>query len=400
MINLQSNWLRKLASASVLSYTALAVGWAIAHKLVGDEFWLLALANGFAIYLFAPLPLMALLAALARRRTTWAALLIPVLLFFGLFGADLTPPAPVVRAGGNDLTLTVMTYNVLYTNTDAVPIVASVAAAGPDLIAFQELTPLLARQLEREIGARYPYRTPLHPAACYAEVAIWSRYPLQVESVDDEILCRVRPVVVEVEGLRARVVDVHAWSYTTLDQESVERGFRWRREQIEWVLKAVEGKPEPLILLGDLNSTPMHEVYYTLSTFENGHSDGTLSTFENGHSDGALSTFENGHSDGTLSTFENGHSDGTLSTFENGHSDGALSTHLVDSFREAGWGLGHTFPATGGRVWNIPHPGRLVRIDHIFHSDDWQAEAAWVGEWDGASDHRPVIARLRLPRPE
>ncbi len=362
MTSLKNNWFREIASASVLAYAATVGGWAIAHGLVGDGFWLLALVNGFAVYLFAPLPLMALFAALVRRRTTWAALLIPVLLFFGLFGADLTPPAPVVRAGNDDLTLTVMTYNVLYTNTDAAPIVASVTAANPDLIGFQELTPLLARQLEQEIGARYPYRTPLHPATCHAEVAVWSRYPLQAESVDEEILCRVRPVVVEVKGQRVRVVDVHAWPYTTLDQEDVERGFRWRQEQIEWVLKTIAGKPEPLVLLCDLNSTPMHEVYRTLTTFETGHSDGTLSTLENGHS------------------------------------DGTLTTHLVDSFRAAGWGLGHTFPATGGRAWGIPHPGRLVRIDHIFHSDDWQAEAAWVGEWDGASDHRPVVARLRLPR--
>jgi len=68
----------------------------------------------------------------------------------------------------------------------------------------------------------------------------------------------------------------------------------------------------------------------------------------------------------------------------------------VDSFREAGWGLGHTFPAAGGRYWALPYPSLLVRIDYVFHSRDWKAEAAWVGEWDGQSDHRPVIASLTL----
>ena len=104
------------------------------------------------------------------------------------------------------------------------------------------------------------------------------------------------------------------------------------------ILDTVEGQPEPLILLGDLNSTPNHQVHR------------------------------------------------------------ALSAHLVDAFREAGWGLGHTFPAMGGRFWGVPYPNRLVRIDHIFYSDDWQAETARVGEWDGFSDHLPVIARLRLLR--
>ena len=343
----KNNWLGKLALSAVLLYAALVIGWAVAHQFVGDGFWLLALLNSFAFYLFAPLPLVALLTVLARRRLTWLALLSITLIFWGLFGADLTPPAPVARAGAAAPTLTVMTYNVLFDSTAAAPIAASITAAAPDLIAFQEITPLLAQQLEQEIGARYPYRTPLHPAACHAEAAVWSRYPLQVEEVDAEVLCRVRPVVVEVGGathlgsaphLRVRVVNVHAWSYAGLDQESVERGFRWRREQIAWVLDMVAGQPEPLILLGDLNSTPTHEVYRT------------------------------------------------------------LSARFTDTFREAGWGLGHTFPTRGGWLGPIPHPDRLVRIDYIFHSDDWRAEAAWVGEWDGQSDHRPVVARLRLSR--
>ncbi len=330
-----SSWLRQIASASVLLYAAPVIAWYVAYRLVGDGFWLLALANAFAVYLFAPLPLMALLAVLAHRRMTWGVLLTITLLFCGLFGGDLMPPSPVARADTKSPDLTVMTYNVLFTTTNATPIVTAVTSANPDLVAFQELTPLLAQQLEREMGARYPHRTPLH-AGCRAEVAVWSRYPLQTESVDEDTLCRVCSVVVDFSGRAVRVVDIHAWPYTGIDQESVEQSFRWRQEQIESVLDRVEGQPEPLILLGDLNSTPMHEVYRT------------------------------------------------------------LSTHLTDTFREAGWGMGHTFPAAGGHFWGFPYPGRLVRIDHIFHSNNWRAEAAWVGEWDGSSDHRPVVARLGL----
>jgi len=327
--------LKQIVSSSVLLYTALVIGWTVAHRLVGDSFWLLALANGFAVYLFAPLPLVTLLTVLARRRATWVALLTVTLLFCGLFGGDLMGPSPVARAGTESPALTVMTYNVLFTTTDATPIAANITSASPDLVAFQELTPRLAQQLEQEIGARYPYRTPLH-TDCHAEVAIWSRYPLQVESVDENVLCRTRSAVVDFDGRAVRVVDVHAWPFTGFDQESVEHSLRWRQEQIELVLDLVEGQPEPLILLGDLNSTPMHEVYRT------------------------------------------------------------VSTHLEDAFREAGWGLGHTYPATGGRFRGFPYPGQLVRIDHIFHSGHWRAEAAWVGEWDGSSDHRAVVAQLRL----
>ncbi len=338
MTRVKTGWPGRIAAISIFFYAAVVVGWYVAYRLFGDTLWWLAVVNSFAVYLFAPLPLAALLAALVRHRTTWFALLVVALLFLGLFGGDLLPPLSAARAEADASTLTVMTYNVLYTNTDAASIAACITGVTPavDVVAFQELTPTLARQLEGEIGSLYPYRTPLHGADCHAEAAVWSRYPLRVEAVDADVLCRVTSVVVDFDGRAVRVVDIHAWPFTGLDRESVERSVRWRREQIELVLDLVEGQPQPLVLLGDLNATPTNDVYRILSAY------------------------------------------------------------LVDAFREGGWGLGHTYPATGVHFWGLPYPNRLVRIDHVFHSEHWRAEAAWVGEWDGFSDHRPVVAQLRL----
>jgi endonuclease/exonuclease/phosphatase (EEP) superfamily protein YafD len=328
---------RSIVAAPVLAYAALVAAWAVAHRLVGDGFWLLGLVNAFAIYLFAPLPLAALLALVARRRAAWTALAIAALLLAGFFGGELTPPSPVVRAEDEAPTLTAMTYNVLYTSDDAAPVAASVAQAAPDVIAFQELTYPRAQALAQEIGARYPYRTPVVADRCYTQVAIWSRYPiLRTDEVDPDVFCRQRAVVIDFEGRPVRVVGVHAWPYSGLDRESVERSFRWRQEQIDLILDTVAGRPEPLILLGDLNSAPASAVHET------------------------------------------------------------LSAHLADAFTEAGWGLGHTWPAEGGRWHRVPYPARLVRIDYIFHSAEWRAEEAWVSAPDGVSDHLPVVTRLRL----
>jgi vancomycin resistance protein VanJ len=324
-------------AAPVFPYAALLTGWAIAHRLVGDGFWLLALVNACAVYLFAPLPVAMFLALLAQRRAAWISLAIVALLFVGFFGGEFTPPAPIVHAGDDTPTLTVMTYNVLYTSKDTAPIAASVAQTEPDVIAFQELPYLRAQALAQEIGERYPYRTPVVADRCYVQVAIWSRHPiLKIEDVDPDVFCRLRSVVIDFEGQPVRVVNVHAWPYPGIDRKSVEQSFRWRREQIDLILDMVAGQPEPLVLLGDLNSAPMSEVY------------------------------------------------------------GTLATHFTDAFTEAGWGLGHTWPTEGGHWWSIPYPARLVRIDYIFHSAGWRAEEAWVGEWDGVSDHHPVVARLQL----
>jgi endonuclease/exonuclease/phosphatase (EEP) superfamily protein YafD len=168
-------------------------------------------------------------------------------------------------------------------------------------------------------------------------VAIWSRYPiLRVEAVDPDVVCRLKSVVIDFNGKPVRVVNVHAWPFTRSDQESIERSFRWRQEQIELIFSMVEGQPEPLILMGDFNSAPMSDLYQT------------------------------------------------------------ITDRYADAFTKAGWGLGHTWPAEDGEWYHIPHPARLVRIDYVFHSDEWRAEEAWVAEWDGASDHHAVVARLRL----
>ncbi len=63
---------------------------------------------------------------------------------------------------------------------------------------------------------------------------------------------------------------------------------------------------------------------------------------------------------------------------------------LRDAFREAGWGLGVTFPARFAYQEDFPP---LVRIDYIWLTEDFRAVRAWVGP-DGGSDHLPVLADL------
>jgi vancomycin resistance protein VanJ len=65
-----------------------------------------------------------------------------------------------------------------------------------------------------------------------------------------------------------------------------------------------------------------------------------------------------------------------------------LTTFLRDSFREAGWGLGHS--SYGRRP-----PFLAQRLDYIWYTDGLAATEAFVGS-DGGSDHRPVVARLAL----
>ena len=72
-----------------------------------------------------------------------------------------------------------------------------------------------------------------------------------------------------------------------------------------------------------------------------------------------------------------------------------LTTRLDDAHREAGWGLGYTFPQglVWGRFW-VPFP--FLRTDYVLHSPDIRALDIQRGTPSG-SDHLPVVARLGLP---
>jgi vancomycin resistance protein VanJ len=61
---------------------------------------------------------------------------------------------------------------------------------------------------------------------------------------------------------------------------------------------------------------------------------------------------------------------------------------LLDTWRETGWGLGYTWPLKLRGI-NLPFP--IMRIDYIWHTDEFQAISARVGTGT-VSDHLPVIA--------
>jgi vancomycin resistance protein VanJ len=82
-----------------------------------------------------------------------------------------------------------------------------------------------------------------------------------------------------------------------------------------------------------------------------------------------------------------------------------ITAELRDAWREAGWGLGHTFPgalspgSSRPVIMGVPVPKWLIRIDYVFHSGHFRALSARIGPWDETSDHRPVVADLELIDP-
>lgn len=111
--------------------------------------------------------LLLVLALLRRSVLALVALLLPVAAWTYLFGGLFLPAA---EAGSYDLL--VVQHNVSDENENPAGTARSLAAAGPDLIALEELVPPAVAVYEKTLAAEYPYH------AVRGTVGLWSKHPL------------------------------------------------------------------------------------------------------------------------------------------------------------------------------------------------------------------------------
>ncbi|MFI8092445.1 endonuclease/exonuclease/phosphatase family protein [Streptomyces sp. NPDC086080] len=107
------------------------------------------------------------LSLLRRSALALLALLLPAAAWTHLFGGLLLPSAASAPSD-----LVVVQHNVSDDNTDPAGTARALAAAGPDLIALQELVPPALPVYRRTLAAEYPYHV------VRGTVGLWSKHPL------------------------------------------------------------------------------------------------------------------------------------------------------------------------------------------------------------------------------
>ncbi|MEV5776169.1 endonuclease/exonuclease/phosphatase family protein [Streptomyces antimycoticus] len=188
-------------------------------------------------------------ALLRRSAIALVALLLPVAAWAYLFGGLLLPGT---KPGPHDLV--VVQHNVSDENTDPAGTARTLADAGPDLIALEELVPTALPVYEKTLAPDYPYH------AVRGTVGLWSRHPL----------ADARPLDIKPRGI------TEAWSRGLRTVVHTPRGeiaayvahlpsvrvgpsglaSSWRDESAGLLGKAIAAeKRDRLILLGDLNGT-------------------------------------------------------------------------------------------------------------------------------------------------
>lgn len=322
-----------------------ATAWFAAYRQLGDSPWWMFVINSVAPYLFVPVPIVLFGAIIAKRWSLAVAALVPAAIFVMLFGQFFVPVsarAPVVEPGTP--TLTVMTFNLHALNLGVDGIAAAIASSGADVVALQELEATVAVGLVERLGDSYPYRD-LIANAGWSGLGVFSKVPLRPEQQRMGGTDRRNPQVVTLRlpWGDTTLINVHNLSIprTLPDWPSEITASLAQRERVaRAIYDYSRQRSTPVIALGDFNTTARSTAYETV----------------------------------------------------------ALT--LTDSWREAGYGFGNTFP--GGPLSPTPLgvsvPPWLLRIDYVFHSDEIVATEAGIGPWDGGSDHRPVLVTLAWPR--
>ncbi|GAA1633972.1 endonuclease/exonuclease/phosphatase family protein [Catellatospora bangladeshensis] len=236
---------RLLAALSVLVACLL-----LFHRAVPNVFAHLgSLLESLLPWLGLAVPVLAGLALLRRSRVALAAAALPAAAWLHGFGGVL-PPDP---AAPHDLT--VVQHNVSDENPDPAGTARALLAAGPDLVALEEVTPAALDAYATVLGRELPH------TALEGTVGLWSRYP-----VSDVRLVEIRPRAIVADwsrGMRATVhtprgdVAVYVAHLPSLRLRPTDGfGSTIRDESAAKLGAALAAEPlDRLILIGDLNGT-------------------------------------------------------------------------------------------------------------------------------------------------
>jgi vancomycin resistance protein VanJ len=329
---------KKMALALTWLYFFVLLLCLVLRFIFEDKWWWLGFLNSLTPYWFAPLIVALPITYFARQRVFWGLSLLSIAAFLFLFGKLLLPKWPPSES--NVPTLTVMTYNILGTNQNWSAICDSILDSKADVVSLQELNREIADTIQAEFYELYPYQI------LGSQDSLISRYPITLTEITLPDSWGTPPQIYQLDfqGQPVTLVNAHFYaSFLNFDVPFMNWVFREREHQAQLVADFAAQSDIPLIVTTDFNATDQNRAYRI------------------------------------------------------------ITEQLIDSWREAGWGLGHTFP--GGpstptlhrpRIAGYAIPMWVVRIDYIFHSDDWLATEARLGKWDGVSDHRPVVVTLEL----
>ena len=317
-----------LGLAAVNLYLTLIPLYWVLKVIVGDKFWPVAVVSFFLHWLLLPSFILLPFFIWKKRWIPVAVLASNVIFFLWLFGTLFFPNPSSSKKSHS---IVIMTHNAPWHVVALEDFSNMLLSSEADIIALQELGFDQIELLEDQFSDLYPYQA-LHGDYGPRGMGILSKYPI----VDEELLnlqsiiFTHQRVIISVDIPGEKPVNIEIIN-AHLPPPNLIQGIHPMVTQELYLL--VENIPNeiPGILLGDFNQTDQNDNYKIL-----------------------------------------------------------VEAGLKDAYRNAGWGFGGTWPASGlGVIRN------LIRIDFIWHTEYFQAFRSWVGP-SGGSDHASLYAELVL----
>ncbi|MBO2450827.1 endonuclease/exonuclease/phosphatase family protein [Actinomadura barringtoniae] len=215
-------------------------------------------------------PLLLAAAVWRRSASAVAALLLPVVVWLGLFAGQLTDKS---HAGGD---LTLVSHNVGADNPDPAKTARDLIASGANVLALEELTPQAVPTYEKELAKAYPYHS------VQGTVGLWSKLPLSdAKAFDIKMdygpLAATKPFDLKMEdnrALRAVAATPHGPLVVYVAHLASVRwnprgGFvtAQRDRGVDALGRAVAAEQnQHVVLLGDLNGTTNDRAFNSLTS--------------------------------------------------------------------------------------------------------------------------------------
>ncbi len=342
--------MQRLVNAISLMYLLSMALYLLLRFTIQDRIWIISQLNSFALLLFIPLPIVLLMALLARSRRA-VAYALPVLIIALLWFGPRFLPKNLPIPSANTPKLRVISSNISHFNIAPERVPALAASQNPDVIFLQEVQPDTQNDVLSALDEAYPYRTVQDDAmrlSLYTAVNItYSRlHFITSEQVNPQIpdMPLIYRNVIELDGQPIVLYNIHLLSpggggrFQRLTRFATNYFVRYalnfddtaRNRQIDALLIFLAAEPYLYIVAGDFNTSDFSMTYIQ------------------------------------------------------------LAAHMHDSFADAAVGLGGSWPAA--RALGLPSfLPPLIRIDYIWHSDGLQPTSAWEGDFVG-SDHLPMFA--------
>jgi endonuclease/exonuclease/phosphatase (EEP) superfamily protein YafD len=299
--------------------------------------WWLAIANVFALLLFAPLLLCFPAALVIRSRWMSGAVVAALALFLALFGVHLLPRSAPPSSG---TPIRVMTFNQLFTNQHTADIIRQIRAQDADVVGLQEFSEQTAEAIKTDLIDEYPYQF-LEPGNQNG-LGLISRYPFLTQGGDES--GHGQRVTIQLNGQTVTIISLHLQAPYIQSHKS-RRLFALPiityydtsapNREIDRLLEGIQKIDGPLIIMGDFNTSDREPHYAKLAAV------------------------------------------------------------LHDAFRETNWGLGFTFP-DHKRYGPVTFPFPLIRIDYVWSKGGALPTAAHVECNNTGADHCFLVADLRV----